>query len=251
MWRTSVRYTAGMAVREAALSGLRARPVTLSVEQVLAVAPPLESLLPERGLRRGTTLSVAGPGALSLVLAFLAVPTSTGSWCAVTGLPELAPVAAAGMGVQIDRLALIPSPGRAWPSVVAALADAFAIVVMRVPPSVRPGDARRLAARLRERGAVLILAPSSRTDKPVAPWPEPPVVRLSVATLGWQGLGEGHGHLVSRQVEVTVEGRGRASRPRRVGLLLPGADGKVQALPLAGSDRPEVHQRWARIAAAG
>ncbi|MDP8986796.1 MAG: hypothetical protein M3N11_00370, partial [Actinomycetota bacterium] len=50
--------------------GERARPVALAGEQVLPVLDPLRPLLPEGGLRRGTTVTVDGAsGATSLALA--------------------------------------------------------------------------------------------------------------------------------------------------------------------------------------
>jgi len=192
------------------------RPVSLAGGRVLPVLPALVGLLPGGGLRRGSTVAVAG--STSLALALLAGPSAAGSWCAAVGLPSLGLLAAAEVGVAVGRLALVASPGADWAAVVAALLDALDVVVVRLPDrGVRAADARRLGARARERGAVLV---------PLGRW-EGADVRLSVASSSWQGLGEGSGHLRARLVEVVAEGRGAAARPRRARLWFPSADGEV------------------------
>lgn len=192
-------------------------PVSLSAGQVLPVLSPLEGLLPEGGLRRGGVVGVAGPaGATSLALALVAGASGTGSWCAAVGLPSLGAAAAAELGVALERLALVPFPGGQWATVTAALLDALDVVVVRPPRSVRPADARRLAARARERGSVLV----PLAGGPPA-WPEGLDLRLTAVAAEWHGLGSGHGHLRARRVEVVANGRGAAARERRVALWLP------------------------------
>ena len=185
-------------------------PVSLADEQVLPVLPALSGLLPGDALRRGSTVAVWG--STSLALALMAGPSASGSWCAAVGLPSLGLMATAELGVALERLALVGAPGRSWAGVVAALVDAMDLVVVRPPGPVRPGDVRRLAARARERGAVLVPLCSS--------W-EGADVRLSVTRCDWQGLGAGHGHLRARRLEVVANGRGAAARPRRACLWLP------------------------------
>ncbi|HET7488555.1 MAG TPA: hypothetical protein VFJ85_11545 [Acidimicrobiales bacterium] len=185
--------------------------MSLAGGRVLPVLPALAGLFPGEGLRRGSTVAVAG--ATSLVLALLAGPSAAGSWCAVVGLPTLGPAAAADVGVDLGRLALVPAPGGEWAAVAAALLDGLDVVVVRPPGRVRAADARRLAARARERGAVLV---------PLGPW-DGADLHLSVARSTWHGLAEGSGHLTSRLLEVVAEGRGAAARPRRARLWLPGA----------------------------
>lgn len=187
----------------------RTQPVSLARERLLPVLPALERLFPDGGLRRGATVGVAG--STSLALALLAGPSAAGSWCAAVGLPCLGLAAAVEMGIVLEHLALVPAPGQGWPAVVAALLDAFDVVVVRSPAGVRSAQARRLGARARERGAVLVA---------VGGW-EGADLRLSVVAGGWEGVGEGHGHLRARQVEVRAEGRGAAARPRQARLWLP------------------------------
>jgi hypothetical protein len=113
--------------------------------------------------------------------------------------------------------------------VTAALVDAVDIVLVQVPRRLRPADARRLAARARERGTVLI---------PVGQgWVEGADLRLSVASAEWWGLGQGYGHLQARSAEVVASGRGAANRHRRVRLWLPGVSGTVAAYEAVADGR--------------
>lgn len=204
----------------------RVRPVTLAERQVLPVASALAPLLPGGGLRRGSVVAVGAadrPGGspdaavTSLAMALVAEASGQGSWVAIVGLPALGLVAAAELGVALDRVAVVAHPDRGrWPDVVAALVDAVDLVVLG-PARVRPGDARRLGARARERGAVLL---------PVGmEWPEAPDVTLRSGSGRWEGLGAGHGHLQARRVRLTATGRRDAARPRATEVWLPAEDG--------------------------
>ena len=206
----------------------RAAPVSLAGEQRLPVLAALEPLLPERGLRRGSVVAVEGSSALALALA--AAASAAGSWCGAVGRPPLGVVAAAELGIVLDRFPLVPAPDPSatgpggWAWVVATLLDALDLVIAWPPEarsSVRPADARRLAARARDRGAVLVVA-SGR-------WPEAPDIRLTVAHSEWVGPGAGDGRLRARRVEVVGGGRRAASGERRATLWLPGPGGTVTA----------------------
>lgn len=221
----------------------RIRPVTLTREQRLPVLPALEGLLPGAGLRRGATVAVGAAagasGATSLALALVAQASRTGSWVAAVGLPSLGLVAADELGVALERLVLVAAPERdAWGGVVAALVDGFDLVVLHAGRGgIRPVDARRLVARARERGAVLVLLGAG--------WPDGADVQLEVVRARWEGLDDGHGHLQARKVRVQQGGRGEAARPRQVDLWLPAADGEVAlvepaVLRPAASGRPSL-----------
>lgn len=181
----------------------RAGPVTLAGEQVLPVSGPLQSLLPDGGLRRGSTVVVAA--STSLALQLVAAASAAGSWTAAVGLPALGAVAAAEAGLVLERLALVPRPGEQWATVVAALLDAIDIVLVRPPHRLRQADARKLIARARERGAVLV---------PLGPW-DGADLRLEVASVRWHGVGEGEGHLQGCRTEVVAAGRRAAAREKR------------------------------------
>jgi len=135
-------------------------------------------------------------------------------------MPTLGLVAAAGTGLDLGRLALVPDPGRDWSAVTAALLDGVDVVAVAVRGRVADGEARRLAARARQRGAVLV--PYGAVE-----WPGLDL-RLSVAAGGsWEGLGDGHGHLRARRVTVRGQGRGSAARAREAEIWLPAPGGGV------------------------
>ncbi|MEX2293326.1 MAG: hypothetical protein WD691_06015 [Acidimicrobiales bacterium] len=230
---------------EAALGALaeiaeRVQPTTLARDQQrLPVLPPLEGLLPGAGLRRGATVAVGAAagvsGATTLALALLAQASTAGSWAAAVGLPSLGLVAADELGVALERLVLVAAPDRnAWGGVVAALVDGFDVVVLQAGRGgVRPADARRLVARARERGTVLLQLGAG--------WPDGADLSLQITRARWEGLGEGAGHLKARKVRVTRTGRGEAAQPCHLDLWLPGSTGVVEEVL-----QPVVHLAAAR-----
>lgn len=175
-------------------------------------------------------------GALPLALVAGVVPAGsvgTDRWCAVVGVPEFGVLAAAGMGADLDRMLLVDEPGERWPEVVAALLPAVEVVLVQPPSRPAIGVTRRLAALARQHGAVLIVAGA---------W-EGARLRLQVTSALWTGLGDGHGHLRARRVQVVADGRGGGVRPRTAWLWLPGPDGSVgsadlEAVEGSGDDAP-------------
>ncbi|HEU4948431.1 MAG TPA: hypothetical protein VFT31_14870 [Kribbella sp.] len=191
---------------------------TASTDRALATLPAVSDLLPGGALRGGAAYSVRG--SMALVMAMMAGPSADGAWCGVVGLPSFGAEAARELGVDLERLVLVPDPERDWLSVVAALVDALTVVVVRPPGEVTSGEASRLAARLRSRGAVLIAMGS---------WPGSEA-RLEVRENSWAGLGAGDGHLTARQATVTVTGRRAAVQPREHRLWLPAVDGSIRSV---------------------
>lgn len=181
--------------------------------QVLPVRAELADLFPHRGLRRGGTVAVRG--STSLLLALLAEATTGGSWAAIVGMPDLGVVAAAELGVAIQRLALIPHPGTTTPEVVAALLDGMDLVVVaqhpRAPTITTTVLARRLSARARHRQSVLLAT---------GEWPAADL-ELSCGNRTWSGVGTGNGRLRAQTLTVLVRGRGIASRPTTHRLTFP------------------------------
>jgi hypothetical protein len=199
----------------------------------LPVAEPMAGVLPAAGLRRGSTVAVAaGIGATSLLLALLARASASGAWAGVIGRPELGLVAAAEAGVALERLALVPYPGDDLVAVAAALLDGLDLVAVAVPErGMRAADRQRLAARARQRGAVLL---------PLGPWPGADA-ELGCAGVRWQGAGGstldggvhgGAGRLCARRVHLRVQGRGIAPGGRDTRLLLPGPAGMPAVDPV-------------------
>jgi len=218
----------------------RSRPVSSSRDQRLPVLPSLIPLLPGGGLQRGAVIAVgvgggrrdsgarrdgggSGGGGRTLAFSLLAAASAAGSWCAAVGIADPGLLAVAELGVELDRLALVPRPGGAWPEVTGNLLDGMDVVLVCPPGRVRPGVARRLAARARQRRAVLVVEAGPVT------WPEGPDVRLTVVGGGWDGVEAGHGHLRGRHVEVVTSGRRSAVREMRTGLWLPAGSGAVVA----------------------
>lgn len=196
-------------------SGLTLTPVDR--ERVLPVLPALAKLLPWGGMRRGSTVAVRG--SVTLLLALLAEATAGGSWAGVIGMPRLGVVAAAELGVEVTRLALVPSPGADLPAVAAALLDGMDLVVVAAGGRIAESQARRLSARARHRGAVLV---------PFGPWPGADL-ELSHVRSKWTGLEKGFGHLESRAFTVSVRGRGAAVRPSVASLEITGTGALVPA----------------------
>lgn len=176
----------------------RVRPVAGANEQLLPVAKVLTPAIPR--LRRGITVSVRGSTSLALLLA--AGPSSAGLWVAVVGLPAVGVVAAAEAGIVLERLALVDVAARDVAAAAAVAIDGAEVVV--VGGGIRSADARRLAARTRERGAVLV----------ALDWPERADLRLVLDRWAWSGLGVGHGHLTNRRAVVSIGGREAGGRDR-------------------------------------
>ena len=195
----------------------------------------LERLLPEGGIRRGTAVAVGGHGSVTLAMALAAEASRRGSWVAAVGMADLGVAALAERGVDLDRWALVdpPAGGRGrggWSTglaadVLGAVVGGFDLVLLGPGITVTGATARRLLARMREHGTSLICALGS-APAPVAAGLVPEV-RLMIEQTLWTGIDGGHGRLLARQAEVTVGGRGAASRPRRTLLWLPSTDGRV------------------------
>jgi len=198
----------------------KVRPPTLAGERLLPVTPSLQEILPAGGLQRGSTVVVDAHkvgGATTLAVEMLVGVSVGGFWCAVAGFADLGIVAAAERGIDLARLILVPSlgPPDRWLQVVATLFDAVDAVLLVPRGAVRPSDARRLAARSRERGSVLLVL-DQRGD-----WPGPNDLRCTVVRSEWSGLSKGYGLLTGRRFELEVSGRGAAARPRLAPLQLP------------------------------
>lgn len=182
--------------------------------------PALADLLPGGALAAGGRYQVAA--STTLALALLQGPSAAGAWCAVVGVPDLGVEAAAALGLDLERLVLVPHPGDQWMAVVSALIDVVSVVLVK--PPVRDGRSRvpeaaagRLAARLRQREAVLVA---------LGDWPQADAA-LSVGDSAWSGVGTGFGHLVARQVTVSSVSSAWAGRAKARRLWLPDAEQRV------------------------
>ncbi len=206
---------------------------------LLDVLAPIAGLFPDRGLRRGRVVVLAGrSAATSLLLAILAGPVAHGAWGGVVGMPHIGLEAAAGFGVTPDRLLLVPQPGPEWPAVVATMLDALDLVAVSPPSPCRPASARRIATRAREHRSVLLIAPPAASRAPgphqcEPAWPEAADLHLEADAGPWQGIGKGSGVLQSRLVTVRSSGRRSSGVERSVQIWLPAPNGQVA---LGGED---------------
>ena len=218
-----------------ALAALTSVSTVTDRQRRLEVCQALATLLPQGGPRRGATVGVGTgsvPGESTLALALVSAASQAGQWVAMVGIPALGAVAAAQLGLDLNRVVLVAQPDHHWPVVTAALLESMTAVVVRPPGPVRPADARRLVARARERNAVLVVLGEG--------WPEGVDLRLTVTRATWEGLADGHGHLRARLAEVTVTGRRAGGTPRCGWLWLPGPDGTVSTAGAAASAVPSL-----------
>ncbi|MCL2515959.1 MAG: hypothetical protein FWD85_06045 [Microbacteriaceae bacterium] len=195
---------------------------TRLASRAVPTLPAFASLLPGGALQAGGIYSVAG--SMTLLMGLLSAASASGAWGGVVGVPEFGAEAASRFGIELARLVLVREPGDAWLPVTAALADALAIVVARPGARVSDAEAAKLAARLRQRGAVLISFGSL--------WPGSEAV-LAVTGSRWSGMGRGHGY--PRERLVTVRSEVRGGRARVAQLRVPGVaaplDGVAEARP--------------------
>ncbi|GAB2481985.1 hypothetical protein GCM10027063_25120 [Promicromonospora xylanilytica] len=205
--------------------------------RVLPVHPRLAGLLPDGGLRTGTTVVVRG--STSLLLTLLAEASRDGAWTVLVGYPAAGMAAAADAGCDLTRTLVVPLPtgsGVDAPAVLAALIDGMDVVVVGPEVALLDQDRRRLTARARERGTVLVAA----LPTPALSAGSSPLQRLSAgrkastqhgwggaqvvleATEGaWAGIDHGAGWLRRRTLRVRRTGRGSAARPLYVAVELP------------------------------
>ena len=179
------------------------------VTRTLDSLPGLEQVL---RLKTGGAYVVDSP---SLAMALMAGPSQAGEWSAVVGAPEFGLEAAADFGLALERTIVVPSPAEHWLSVAAGLADVVSVLLVKPSAPVTEHQAERLRSRLRQKDAALICW---------GRWPRCDA-EVSVRTSSWAGLGQGHGHLRGREVEVSVRRGGAPAR--RTALWLPGVDRRV------------------------
>lgn len=200
----------------------RLRPTVLARDELLPVAPVFTELLGTPGLRRGSTVAISATGragATALACSLLAAASAEGAWCAAVALVDLGVVAAAELGVALDRLALVPRPGSKLAPVIAALLDGCDVVL--APSDVSAPEFRRLAARARERRSVLVVLSGSQAVASFArPVPEGVDVRIEVTGNAFGGLGFGTGRLVHRRIDVVATRRSATPRTVRASIGL-------------------------------
>lgn len=201
---------------------------SLAHERTLPVDETLQSVLPAGALRRGSNIAVHGTGATSFALGLVGEAVRSGSFLAVVADQSFSLGACIDFDIPLRRVVQVnlakgsQGGSKQRSQVIAALVDGFDVVVVADRQPTRAREARQLISRTRERGAVLL-----RVGGP--PWAEAADLRFDVGEPRWHGLGEGHGHLQSRQVAVKVAGR-RIGAGRTHQLLIPAAKGGIAAV---------------------
>ena len=224
-------------------------PFVMAHERLLPVPAALAPLFGVSGehdtpaLVRGQTVACTGSAATSCALTLMGSVTRAGFWAAVVGVPSVGVVAAADMGVALERAVFVADPRRTAvegsgptaahdvATVLSALVDGFEMVVIPAPIVTAVGVAgvRRLQSRAHTKGVSLVVVGTQSALSAD--------VHLVAEVERWEGIGQGHGHLQRRLVRVALEGRRRA-RPTRCEVWLPDARGQmsaVVALPETGT----------------
>lgn len=203
----------------------RVAPVVLAAEQVLPVPEIFHTVLPGGGLQRGWTARVdGGPSARALAWALLGTVTTSGGWVAAVDVPGISLTAAREVGVAIERVLVVTSPGgNAWSNTIGALIGAVDVIVFGSPRHrVQPREYRRIASRCRERGTVLVELGQQASGQLQYD------VSFSVDPVAWNGLGSGHGRLQARGLDVSVKGRRAPGAGRHARFELPSTDGTLR-----------------------
>lgn len=205
--------------------------------ELLPVPPALAGLLPGGGVPKGSVVAYSGTG--SLLTGLLAEVTRSGGYAAAIGLPRLGLLAAAEMGADLGRLAVVTDPGPDPVEIAAVLLDGVDLVVLGLSGlSVPPSRAKVLAARARSKGATLVVTGGTWSG---------PILRIDTRVAGYSGLGRGRGRLRALHLDVRV--RARAAQVRTGRLDLCPRDGRVEWSAPESDSSPVVavpEQRTAR-----
>jgi hypothetical protein len=144
-----------------------------------------------------------------LPLGVVAAVTGAGGHVAVIGQPDVGLLAAAEMGADLTRLALIPDPGTDPVEVAAVLLDGMDLVVLGLGGrSVPLSRARAVTARARNKGCTLLV-----TD---GDW-QGASIRLEARVCGYETTSDKPGFGRISKVRLEVCGAGRAIRRARTG----------------------------------
>jgi hypothetical protein len=172
-------------------------------ESLLPVPESLAELLPA-GLPRGVVAVLTG--ARSLPLSMAAAVTAAGGHATLIGQPGAGLLAAAEMGADLSRLAVIPDPGTDPVEVAAVLMDGMDLVVLGLGGrTVSPTRARAVTARAQHKGCALLVTGGDWQGAPL---------RLDARVCGYEMSGgpvPGFGRI--SRVQLAMRARGRMTGP--------------------------------------
>ena len=201
-------------------------PTSLANEKILPVDKELASLFPSKGIRRGSIVSVSGDASVSLAIALTAEISRGGNWIGVVGLPSLGLSCVSEMGIPLQRWVFIDQPKVQIEESIAVLAAGVDLILLGEETKIAPSQTRRFVARIRAQGSSVIFVTGKNSSQLTFGLD----LSLSVESSKWLGLGVGHGRLSSRRVEVSVSGRGAASRSQKIAFWLPNSRGEIQRI---------------------
>ncbi len=172
-------------------------------ESLLPVPESLVELLPA-GLPRGVVAVLSG--ARSLPLSMAAAVTAAGGHVAIVGHAGAGLLAAAEMGADLSRLAMIPNPGTDPVEIAAVLMDGMDLVVLGLGGrTVAPTRARAVTARAQHKGCTLLVTGGDWQGAPI---------RLDARVCGYEMSGgpvPGFGRI--SRVRLAMRARGRIVGP--------------------------------------
>jgi recA bacterial DNA recombination protein len=218
-------------------------------DDLVPLLGPLQLALGIDGLRRGSTVLLGGAegaGATSLAFALLAQATTDGMWCAVVGPPDLGMVAAAELGVDLERLVVVAAPGARAATAIGALVEGCDVVLLRLPVAMTRTEMLRLSARARQRRVLVMLLGDPRSR--ALAWPEAPDITVRIRSSVFYGIEGGSGRIAGRRVELETIHRRAAGSRAPVALWLPAETGELR---LADRDEVDRDEGRGQIPAAG
>ena len=182
----------------------------------LTIPHPLSSLLPSRGLERGSVYCLGGDASLSLLATLVSSATQDGSWLSLVNLQHVGLLALHEYGVALHRTVSVSvAHDASWGAVVGALVDGFDLVAVSAP-QCSSAEARRITARVKAQSSVLFVVG--------APGPFSPHAAFSATTQKWQFTT----HAVCREVQVQAQGK-RVHGSRSCVAYLPNTHGSLSS----------------------
>jgi hypothetical protein len=179
----------------------------------LVVTEALQPLFAGAGFERGHIYAIAGEAPLSLLFALAARATTEGSWLALVNLQRAGLLSAHEHGVALQRTVCVDCESRELSAVMGALVDGFDLVAVS-SPTCSVGEARRITARAKSQGSVLLVVGNPGAFEVDA--------TLRASTVSWQF------DTYASARTVTVEARGRRVYGNRsCTVQLPAATGAV------------------------
>jgi hypothetical protein len=199
------RRMAGISGKMSGAVVARADDLLPESESGLPLPPWLAESLPAP-LPRGTVAVLSG--ARSLLLSMVAAVTAAGGNVAIVGQPDIGLLAAAEMGADLSRLAVIPDPGTDPVEVAAVLIDGMDLVVLglggrRVPQT----RVRAVVARARNKGCTLLVTDGDWQGAPTRLAAR--VCGYEITAGGWDKPAPGFGRISGVRLQVSGVCAGR------------------------------------------